>query len=73
MGCHAPGCLGTRETGAISHAVIFQKRSVVLHNVPAGICPDCGDVVLSEETTILIEDLLARHAGSEETVFVYEP
>lgn len=46
---------------------------MVLHQVPASICPDCGDVVLSEETTIVIEDLLRRKARSTKTNFLYEP
>lgn len=72
MSCHTPGCTGEHETGTISHSVIYQERSIVLHNVPAGICPACGDVVLTDETTIVIEDLLRRKARSKQTVFVYE-
>ena len=73
MGCHTPGCTGEHATGTISHSVIYQERSVVLHNVPAGICPDCGDVVLAEETTIVIDGLLRRKARSKQDSFVYEP
>lgn len=72
MGCHTPGCIGEHETGTISHTVIYRQRSIVLHSVPAGICPSCGDVVLTDETTILIEDLLRRKARSKKTAFVYE-
>lgn len=72
MGCHTPGCTGEHETGTISHAVIYQERSIVLHGVPAHICPECGDVVLIEETTIVIEDLLRRNARSKKTAFAYE-
>jgi len=53
--------------------VTYQERSIVLHNVPAQICPECGDVVLAEETTIIIEDLLRRKARSKQGSFVYEP
>ncbi len=73
MGCHTPGCTGEHATGTISHTVIYQERSIVLHQVPAGICPDCGDVLLTDETTIVIEDLLRRKAvRSRKTDFVYE-
>jgi YgiT-type zinc finger domain-containing protein len=72
MGCHTPGCMGEHETGAISHTVIYRERTVVLHRVPANICPDCGDVILSDETTIVIEDLLRRNARSKKTAFNYE-
>jgi YgiT-type zinc finger domain-containing protein len=72
MGCHTPGCTGEHETGTISHTILYQKRSVVLHGVPASLCPDCGDVVLSEETTIVIQDLLERNANSPESAFAFE-
>ncbi len=73
MGCHTPGCTGEHGTGTISHTVIYRERSIVLRNVPAHICPDCGDVVLTDETTIVIEDLLRRKVRSRQTVFDYEP
>lgn len=73
MACHTPGCMGEHATGTIHHTVIYQQRTIVLQHVPASICPDCGDVVLSDETTIVIEDLLKRNAGSPDTTFVYEP
>ena len=72
MGCHTPGCTGEHGTGTISHTVLYQERSIVLHSVPANICPDCGDVVLSDETTIVIGDLLKRKARSKKTELVYE-
>lgn len=72
MRCQTPECRGEHATGTISHSVIYQERSIVLHQVPASICPDCGDMVLADETTIVIEDLLRRKARSQQTVFVYE-
>lgn len=72
MACHTPGCMGDHATGTISHSVIYRKRTIVLHGVPASICPDCGDVVLTEETTIVIEDILRNQSGSEESAFAYE-
>ena len=44
----------------------------MLRNVPADICPECGDAVLSEETLIVIEDLLRRKARSKATDFAFE-
>jgi predicted RNA-binding Zn-ribbon protein involved in translation (DUF1610 family) len=45
---------------------------VVVHNVPAHVCPECGDAVLIEETTIYLEALLRRKARSKATAFAYE-
>jgi YgiT-type zinc finger domain-containing protein len=72
MACHTPGCMGEHGTGTIHHTVIYQERTIVLQHVPASICPDCGDVVLSDETTIVIEDLLKRNGRSKKTTLVYE-
>jgi YgiT-type zinc finger domain-containing protein len=72
MACHIPGCAGEHETGTLSHSVIYQERTLVLHGVPASICPDCGDAVLSEETLIVVESLLRRKARSKATAFRYE-
>lgn len=71
MGCHTSGCTGEHVAGTVSHSVIYQERSIVLHQVPAHICPDCGDVLLSDETTIVIEDLLRRKGRSKKPEFVY--
>ncbi len=73
MECHTPGCTGEHENGTIRHTVLYRKRSILFHDVPANICPDCGDVVLTEETTLAIEDLLKRTARSKKPAFVYEP
>ena len=43
----------------------------MLQSVPAGICPDCGDVVLTDETRIVIEEILSRKARSKKTGFAY--
>jgi YgiT-type zinc finger domain-containing protein len=75
MGCHTPGCKGEHGTGTIgtiTHTMIYRERSIELHGVPASLCPDCGDVVLSEETLIVVEDLLKRKARSKQSAFAYE-
>lgn len=72
MACHTPDCIGEHEAGRISHTLIYRERTIVLHGVPAGICPECGDAVLSEETTIVIEGLLRRKSRSKKTSFAYE-
>ena len=73
MGCHTPECMGEHATGTISHSVVYREKTIVLHHVPADVCPECGDAVLSEETTVAIEDLLRRRTiRSKKSVFVYE-
>jgi YgiT-type zinc finger domain-containing protein len=73
MKCHTPDCIGEHHhDGTISHSVIYRERTIVLHGVPADICPECGDAVLHEETVIVIEDLLRRKTRSKATAFHYE-
>ena len=68
MKCHTPDCMGEHLNGTISHSVIYRERTLVLHGVPAEICPECGDAILHEETLIVVEDLLKRKARSKAIV-----
>jgi YgiT-type zinc finger domain-containing protein len=71
MRCHTPNCTGEHQAGTISHSVLYRERTIVIHGVPASICPECGDVALQEETTIVLGDLLKRKARSKQTAFHY--
>jgi YgiT-type zinc finger domain-containing protein len=72
MKCHTPDCTGELEPRAISHSVLYRERTLVVHGVPADVCPDCGDAVLAEETTIHLDDLLRRKARTKRAELVYE-
>lgn len=72
MKCHTPDCTGEREPHPISHSVIYRQRAVVVHGVPAEICPECGDAVVAEETLLVVEGLLRRKSRGKRTAFVYE-
>jgi YgiT-type zinc finger domain-containing protein len=72
MKCQTPDCSGEHEARAISHSVIYRQRTMVVHGVPAEVCPECGDAVLVEETTIHLEALLRRKARSKAAAFAYE-
>jgi YgiT-type zinc finger domain-containing protein len=72
MKCQTPECSGEHEARAISHAVIYRERTLVIHGVPADICPECGEAVLAEETTMHLEILLRRKARSKGTAFPFK-
>jgi len=75
MKCQTPDCAGEHQTQPISHAVIYRERTIVFHGVPAEVCPECGEAVLVEETTVHLHDLLRRKARATRTkrsVFAYE-
>jgi len=52
--------------------VIYQERTLVIHGVPAEVCPECGEAVLAEETTMHLELLLRRKARSKGAAFPFE-
>jgi len=72
MKCHTPDCTGEHEPQRISHSVIYRTRTFVVHDVPADVCPDCGEVIVTEETILHIDRLLARKARSKSDAFVFE-
>ena len=72
MKCQTPDCTGEHEAGSISHSVVYRERTVTVHNVPASVCPDCGDIVITEETTYYIGELLRRKSRIKGTAFAYE-
>ena len=73
MKCHTPDCTGEHEAREISHSVVYRERTFVIHHVPAEICPECGDAVLAEETTLYLEGLLRRKARGKAASFAYAP
>jgi YgiT-type zinc finger domain-containing protein len=72
MKCHTPDCTGEHEPQRISHSVIYRQRQLVVHDVPADVCPDCGAAVVSDETILHIDRLLTRKARSKSDAFVFE-
>ena len=72
MRCQTPECIGEHEARAISHAVIYQERTLVIHGVPAEVCPECGEAVLAEETTMHLEILMRRKARAKGAAFTFE-
>jgi YgiT-type zinc finger domain-containing protein len=72
MKCNTPDCIGEHAPREVSHQVVYRERTVIIHGLPADVCPDCGDIVLSEETTIHLDGLLKAKARSKSTVLTYE-
>lgn len=71
MKCTTPDCTGEHESRAISHQVVYRERTLVIHSVPADVCPECGDVFFSEETSIHIDNLLRSKVRSKSTALVF--
>jgi len=63
MRCRTPGCTGEHERRTISHQIVYQERTLVLHGVPAQVCSDCGEILLDSETISRIDRILARRTS----------
>lgn len=73
MKCHTPDCIGEREPREVSHRVVYMGRTVTVHAVPAHVCPECGDIVLAEETVFHVETLLRAKSRSKGDAFTFAP
>ncbi len=72
MKCSIEGCPGTYEPRPIVHTVRFRGQTIVIDNVPAEVCPVCGDVLLTPTTVRQIEALLRTAAPPVRMAPIYE-
>ena len=70
--CSIGSCPGEYEYKRILHTVKHQGSVIVIENVPARVCPVCGDVLLSLSTIEAIEALLKNPGEPARTAPVYE-
>lgn len=66
------GCRGAHKQKTIMHTVRFRGQTIVIDNVPAEVCPVCGDVLFSPETVRQIETLLRTNTAPVRMVPMYE-
>ncbi|HEX4966159.1 MAG TPA: YgiT-type zinc finger protein [Thermoanaerobaculia bacterium] len=71
MRCHTPGCTGEHQLQAISHSVLYRQRTLVVHGVPAAVCPDCGAATVAEETLLELNQFLASRGRSRGASLVF--
>lgn len=60
MQCGLRGCSGEYEAKTVMHTVQQRGQVVVIGDVPAEVCSDCGDVLLRPEAVRSIEKLLSE-------------
>lgn len=72
MKCSIEHCPGESEPRKVVHTVRYRGNVVVIDDVPAEVCPVCGDVLLTPEAVRHIEQLLASGANPNKTAPVYE-
>ena len=72
MKCTVMGCPGEYEDRRIVQTARRGGNLVVIENVPAEVCPVCGDVLLKPDTVRHIEAILRRAGDPDRTAPVYE-
>jgi YgiT-type zinc finger domain-containing protein len=72
MKCTIQGCPGEYEPRLIIHTVQSKKIVTIIENVPADVCSICGDVLLTPETVLHIEQLLNHQPHPKRTAPVFE-
>lgn len=64
-----PTCGGTKKTGSTTFTVDFGEGVVVVRDVPATICDQCGEEWLDDETSrrleTIVDDARAKNAEFE--------
>ena len=62
-----PLCGGSKEPGRATYTVDFGPSVVVIRNVPAAVCAQCGEEWIGNETAGRIEQLTqeARQRGEQ--------
>lgn len=56
----------------VTHTVRYQGQIVVIDKVPAEVCTQCGDVLLTPDTVRQIERLLRSGHTPDSTAPVYD-
>ena len=72
MQCSIAGCPGQYEPKRIVHTVRRGEEVLVIDQVPAEVCPVCGDVLFNPETVRRIEEMLRTIKEPTRTVPLYE-
>ncbi len=72
MECSIVGCPGEYENRKIVHTVRHRGQIVVIDQIPAQVCPVCGDVLFEPDTVRRIEKLLRTAARPVSTVPLYQ-
>jgi YgiT-type zinc finger domain-containing protein len=66
MKCIVETCSGEYEDRDIAHSMEVKGELIVIDNVPALVCPVCGNVLMAEETVAALSRIVAEvEAGKQ--------
>ncbi|WP_366923741.1 type II toxin-antitoxin system MqsA family antitoxin [Metallumcola ferriviriculae] len=71
MNCIA--CKANVNDGEVNHTVDIEGRIIVVKNVPAKVCQQCGDYYIAHDTALKLEEIVeeAKGNGAEITIINY--
>ncbi len=69
--CSTRQCSGQCEERLITHVVKYHGEVIVLENVPAEVCSECGEVLLPLSSVEAIETMLKNPGKPIRTAPVY--
>jgi len=63
-------CKGVLKAKAISHIVDMDGHIIIIKNVPAEVCNQCGESYLSHEVALKVEKLIDIYANNNVEVLI---
>ena len=65
-----PSCSGTLESKKVTHHQEYQGSLVLLQNVPAEVCQQCGEVLIRPEILERLQELVWSDSSPDHTTEV---
>jgi YgiT-type zinc finger domain-containing protein len=68
-------CGGKLESGLATIPFVVGSSVVIIKQVPAEVCVQCGEAIMNSEVAAVVDRLLkrARQSGFEVSIMTYEP
>ena len=63
-------CKGKLIEGKVNHIVDINGHIIIIKNVPANICTQCGEYYIDNNTALILEELIDRVLISDTEVMI---
>lgn len=63
-------CKGRLIDGKVNHIVDINSHIIIIKNVPANICTQCGEYYIDNKTALIIEELIDKVLISNTEVMI---
>lgn len=63
-------CKGRLIDGKVNHIVDINSHIIIIKNVPANICTQCGEYYIDNKTALMIEELIDKVLISNTEVMI---